>query len=487
MAGSRTGRCYAPPPMPARALPWPALAALAVGAVIAGWLAAVQPLLGLGLAVIALVVTLLARTRLSRLGRFGVVAAAVAAILGPNLALPQAPQAFGFRVIVVLLGLGLVAYLLLDGRLVIPRGLPRPVGFLIALAAWSLLSVAWAEDPVAALRWTGLFAMMAGLAIGIAVACRDRRIVIRLLIALGVTFAFATAVAIAELRLGIRLPTSALLGRSRDAAFAATSLFGNQNNFATYLTLTLPYFLCMPVVFRDARLILLGIAGSLVTLAALLFTGSRSNLIAAFLVVGGLVLVLATDRRRRGRVVAGVGIAALCALLVLPSLGGGGLLPLPQDAVTKLDIGQLAQQRKDQLGSGAVRSSVLDEGLGLVGTTEGLGVGAGNAETEIRSLANFTGVENLHNWWLEILVDLGVVGLALYIGLYLTLLRGQFRAARRSDDPLVRWLGLSGGLALVGFVVGSLGPSSVLAFAPMWIAFGLGMLTIVLARTEQTA
>ena len=103
--------------MPDRALPWPALAALAVGAVVAGTLAVVQPLLGLALAVVALVVTLLARTRLSRLGRFGIAAAAVAAILGPNLALPQAPQVFGFRVLIVLIGLGLVAYVLIDGRL----------------------------------------------------------------------------------------------------------------------------------------------------------------------------------------------------------------------------------------------------------------------------------------------------------------------------------------------------------------------------------
>ena len=102
------------------------------------------------------------------------------------------------------------------------------------------------------------------------------------------------------------------------------------------------------------------------TLAALLFTGSRSNLIAAFLVIAGLVVVLATDRRRSGRAVAGAAVAALCALLVLPSLGGGGLLPLPQDAVTKLNIGLLFEQRQQQLGSGAVRSSVLDEGLGLV-------------------------------------------------------------------------------------------------------------------------
>lgn len=463
-------------------MPRPALIALGVGVCVAGALAAINPLAGLGLAIIGVTVAVLSTTPLSRLGRIGIVAAAVTAILGPNLALPQAPSIFAFRVVIVLLGLGVVAYLLMDGRLVIPRGLPRAAGLLAGLVAWSVLSIFWSDNTAAALRWTLFLTMMAGLAIGIPLACRRRRSAIRLLIALGITFTFATAVAVAELRFGIRLPTSALVGTSRDAGFA-TSLFGNQNNFATYLSLTLPYFLCLPIVFRDARLIALGAIGGTVTLAALLFTGSRSNLIATFLVLGGLVIVLATDRRRRGRVVAGGAVAVLAALLVIPSLGGGGLIPLPERVVTKFDISILSQQRKQGIGSGAVRASVLNEGLALVADSGGLGVGAGNAETSVRSLANFTGVENLHNWWLEVLVNLGVVGFGLYLGLYLTLLRGQLRAARRTDDPFVRWLGLAGGLSLVGFVVGSLGPSSVIHFAPMWLTLGLGMLTLVMART----
>lgn len=463
-------------------MPRPALIALGVGVCVAGALAAINPLAGLGLAIIGMTVAVLSTTPLSRLGRIGIVAAAVTAILGPNLALPQAPSIFAFRVVIVLLGLGVVAYLLMDGRLVIPRGLPRAAGLLAGLVAWSVLSIFWSDNTAAALRWTLFLTMMAGLAIGIPLACRRRRSAIRLLIALGITFTFATAVAVAELRFGIRLPTSALVGTSRDAGFA-TSLFGNQNNFATYLSLTLPYFLCLPIVFRDARLIALGAIGGTVTLAALLFTGSRSNLIATFLVLGGLVIVLATDRRRRGRVVAGGAVAVLAALLVIPSLGGGGLIPLPERVVTKFDISILSQQRKQGIGSGAVRASVLNEGLALVADSGGLGVGAGNAETSVRSLANFTGVENLHNWWLEVLVNLGVVGFGLYLGLYLTLLRGQLRAARRTDDPFVRWLGLAGGLSLVGFVVGSLGPSSVIHFAPMWLTLGLGMLTLVMART----
>jgi teichuronic acid biosynthesis protein TuaE len=470
--------------MSARALPRPALTLLVVGTGCAGLLAAVSPQAGLALGIVGLTVALLRTTDLPQLGRVGIIVAAVAAILGPNLAVPGAPSVFAFRIVIVLLGLGLAGYVLMDGRLVVPRGLPRAAGLLVALVLWSVLSIFWSGNTAAALRWTLFLTMMSGLAVGIALACRSRVAAIRLLIALGITFTVATAAALAELRLGIRLPTSALAGK--DAGFA-TSLFGNQNNFATYLSLTLPYFVCLPIVFRDARLIALGAFGGLVTLTALLFTGSRSNLAATFLVLAGLVLVLATDRRRRGRLVAGACVAGLAALLIIPSLGGGGLIPLPARVAEKFDIGQFLQNKKQSnLGSAAVRSSLLDEGLGLVADSNGLGVGAGNAETSMRSLANFTGIENLHNWWLELLVNLGVVGLALYIGLYLTLIRGQLRAARRATDPLVRWLGLSGALALVGFTVGSLGPSSVIHFAPMWITFGLGMLTLVMARATPT-
>ena len=47
---------------------------------------------------------------------------------GPNLAAPPAPGLFLFRILIVLLGLGLVGYLLMDGRLALPAGLPRPAG-----------------------------------------------------------------------------------------------------------------------------------------------------------------------------------------------------------------------------------------------------------------------------------------------------------------------------------------------------------------------
>ncbi len=178
-------------------------------------------------------------------------------------------------------------------------------------------------------------------------------------------------------------------------------------------------------------------------------------------------------------------VVGLIAALIIPSLSGNGPIPLPQAAVTKLDFGTLQEQVQTQSGSGAVRSSLLGQGIRLLDDSRGLGVGAGNAEGRIRAEAGFLGASNLHNWWLEVAVDTGIVGLALFVALYLIMLRGQLGPARRAADPLLRYLGLAGSMALAGFLAGSLGPSTMIAFAPMWVTFGLCLGTVVLAARAR--
>jgi teichuronic acid biosynthesis protein TuaE len=241
----------------------------------------------------------------------------------------------------------------------------------------------------------------------------------------------------------------------------------------------------LPIVFRDVRLRMLGFAGGGLALLFILATGSKSGLVAAGLVILGLLVLVGSDRRSRGRLAVAGGVAGLAVLLVVPALAGSGPVQLDERTLTKFDFGLLGDQLDSQQGSGGVRSSLLSEGVGLVAETDGLGVGAGNAETEVRGLANFPGVANLHNWWLEVLVDGGLVGFALYLLFYLTLLRGQVRAARRSEDPLVRYLALAGALALIGWILGSIGPSTAIHFAPMWIVFGLSMGALVLWKKSQ--
>lgn len=468
----------------AGASPGPAAIAVVVGVLVAGALAVWQPLVGIGVALVVLIGVLLRDQPVRRLAPVLVVLTALAAVGGPNLAAPPAPWLFLFRILIVLLGLGLVGYLLMDGRLVLPAGLPRPAGILGIWWLWTALSIGWTEDALAGLRWTAFMAMMGGLAIAIGVLCRDRRRARILLWALFGAFVVACLVAVAEVVTGLHLPTFRTGVENRAGLIGVGSLFGNQNNFSVFLALSLPYLLVLPVVYRDVRLRMVGIAGSVVALTLILLTGSKSGLAAAGLVVLGLLVLVGSDRGSRGRLVVAGGIAALAVALVVPAVLGSGPVSLDERTVTKLDFGILQQQFESGEGSGAVRGSLLGDGLAIVAETDGLGVGAGNAETRVRSLDDFPGVANLHNWWLEVLVNGGVVGLALYLAFFLTLLRGQARAARRTRDPFVRYMSLAGTLALVGWIIGSVGPSTAIHYAPMWIVFGLGMGAVVLARRE---
>lgn len=458
------------------------VAAIVVGAVIAGALAVWQPIAGLGLALVALVATLLRDVPVRRLAPLVVVLTALAAVGGPNLAAPPAPWLFLFRVLIVLLGLGVVGYLLMEGRLAVPAGLPRPAGILVVWFLWVALSIGWSQDLVAAVRWTSFMAMMGGLALAIALLCRSPRRARILLWSLGGAFAVACLVAMAEVATGLHLPSFRSGAENRGGLIGVGSLFGNQNNFATFLSLSLPYFAVLPIVYRDVRLRAIGLAGAGLALIFILLAGSKSGLLSAGLVVIGLLLLVGADRRAGGRLLAAGAIAGLAVALVVPAILGNSPVKLDERTVTKLDFNILATQVQTQQGSGGVRGALLDDGLAIVGETNGLGVGAGNAESRVRALVDFPGVANLHNWWLEVLVNGGVVGLALYLLFFLTLLRRQARASRRTPDPLVRYMTLAGALSLVGWIVGSLGPSTAIHFAPMWVVFGLGMGALVLDR-----
>lgn len=460
------------------------IVAAAIAAVGAGLLAAHQPLIGLVVGALALVTVLIRDIPLRRMAPPLVVVTAVAAIGGPNLAPPGLGEVFLFRVLIVLFALALGAYLLVDGRLRLPAGIPRPAALLGLWFTWTALSISWAQNPVAAIRWTSFMAMMGLLALAVAVYCAERRRAKIMLWALLATFAFAGLIAMAEVATGMHLPTFRA-GSEAKNLIGVGSLFGNQNNFATFLGLSLPYLAVLPLIYRDARLRVIGIGGAIACLAFILLTGSKSGLLSAGFVLVGLLILAAGDRRTRRRLFAAFGVVALAAAIVIPSLQGGGLIKLDERTVTKLNFTTLTTQIQSGTGSGAVRATLLQDGLSLVNATNGVGVGAGNAETRVEQLgAVQVAVPNLHNWWLEVLVNGGLVGFALYVMFYATLVRRQMVAARTGTDPLVRYMSLAGALALIGWIAGSIGPSTAIHFAPMWIVFGLSMGALALARKE---
>jgi teichuronic acid biosynthesis protein TuaE len=329
---------------------------------------------------------------------------------------------------------------------------------------------------VAGLRYLLLFASLGAVAAATASAGVSRRRLIYLVLSLAVVYGLSVVVGTAEWRLRIHLPTASAFytGRRTPAAF-----FLNANDFATYLALCWPFVLLLPSLRRRAAVVAFTAVVLLATVAVLLFTGSRTSLLALGVETAVAAVVIAATSGRRTRL-------AVAGLTVVALLGAGFLLAGRGGTIGQsFSLPQLAGQVQSGSGSGGVRSELQVAGLRAAASRWFLGVGPGNAEVVvIRQNPQFT-VFNLHDWWLEVLVDGGLPGLLFFVTIYLLLLAQMVRVARYAGDALLRYLGAATAIALVGFSVAIVGPSTAIKFPPMAILFGLGIAVLIRARRED--
>ncbi len=431
-----------------------------------------------GLPLIAVVALFLAvaRRQLARLplGHVLVVAVIVLpalAILGPVFALPHLRQIFAFRVVLFLVGYwGLV-------WLIIVRRRFRFEGSTFALLfgawfCWLVLTLAWAPERDAGLHYLLLLAGMGAAAAVTAAAGLTRRRLVWVLLGLGAVYGLSLLIGAVEVRLHLHLPTASPLYKhhSEPAGF-----FYNTNDFGTYLAFCWPFVLLLPYVWRRPAVVALTALALFATTVLLVFTRSRTSLLAIALETAVVVVVIAMRAPRRTRIAVIVcGVVALIGLgVVLSGLAG-----------SSFSLAKVVSQAQSGSGSGGVRSELQFAGLRAASTRWYLGVGPGNAESIVaRQNPQFI-VLNLHDWWLETFVDGGLPGLLAFLTIYLLLLASMVRVARYARDALLRYLGAAMTIALIGFVVAIVGPSTAINFPPMAVLFGLALAILIRARRE---
>jgi hypothetical protein len=412
-----------------------------------------------------------------------------AAVLGSFAAWPTLRTLSAFRILYVALTLGAVGWMLYQ------RSLPPKLHvwpFLLFLGlwvAWTLLSLIWAADKPAGIRYSIFLVMMASLSGATVLAVSNVKALRAALYLLLAVFGLSLAIALLEITTDFRLPTSGLVGRPERYQWAVTSFFHNQNDFATYIVLWLPFLLAIPFFTRRAWAIVGAMAGSLLSVVCLLYTGSRTNLLALALAMPSLLLVLAfrkgTSSRRWQWV---LGVALICAVACTAYLGMSGALPivrLPEVGVQHWRFDTLGAEIEASSGSGGTRINLILGGLAVLRDSGFLGVGPGNAEHHLRQMPALERVYNLHNWWMEVLVNGGVLTFVGYLLFYAGLLYGLLRAAVASNRSSVILVAASLLAALVGYTFGALSPSSAIHFTPMWIHFGLSMAAINLWRKQR--
>jgi putative inorganic carbon (HCO3(-)) transporter len=229
--------------------------------------------------------------------------------------------------------------------------------------------------------------------------------------------------AIQNYQSGVFLQTP-LGANQRIAGFniGGSGLTANPNDLALMLNLIIPFSAAMFVISRSLFARLVAALSLLLGSVAVILTFSRAGFLT--LATLGVLGLFAVGRRRP---LAAVAVAAVLA--ATPAF-------LPAGYMDRLST--ITDISADPTGSAQGRWSDLTVAVGVVGSNPITGVGLGQNVIALNQQRGETWRE-IHNVYLQYAVDLGIAGLALFLWLFVSLIRTVSRVRRESlHDPARR-------------------------------------------------
>jgi len=127
----------------------------------------------------------------------------------------------------------------------------------------------------------------------------------------------------------------------------------------------------------------------------------------------------------------------------------------------------------------SIRQELARNGIQAIQDSYGLGVGGGGSIAIQERLGGVDGrITSMHNFWLEIIVDSGILFATLFFLWYISLAWDLFKLGRKSKNKHSKYLGKSISLSMIIFIPAAISASSVIYFLPMWLLFGFAIATL---------
>lgn len=265
------------------------------------------------------------------------------------------------------------------------------------------------------------------------------------------------------------LPVSRMKTAPADQHGIPTAVFVNENDFASFIAVS--FFLLLSFVHRAKHLAFrwIGAVFLILSLYILLLTSSRANFIAVCLGMGFWFLFLASRRAKIGLMVIGLAGGVLLSAIYTEKVLE--FIHFAKQIVDSLMIGPAKEN-----ASVDIRSNLIKNGLLFFQQSFGFGIGPGNAEFYMGHFGKYptAGIVNVHNWWVEILVNYGMAVFVGYILLYAWIICRLiliFKQARGCDRMISE--GLIGGM--IAFSLSCISPSSQIALNYLWLLFAFAI------------
>ncbi|PKR84609.1 teichuronic acid biosynthesis protein TuaE [Heyndrickxia camelliae] len=271
----------------------------------------------------------------------------------------------------------------------------------------------------------------------------------------------------------VQLPTSTLYGGPDYKMSYPTAVFFNQNDFATFLSISFFFYFSAAINSKSVWIKSLSILLGLLSVYIIYLTESRASLLGIMVgVISYLFIILPRTIKK---------IAVfVCSFMVI----AGSVIFLKK--ITSL-LG-LFFNPINQTSSNMVRLNLLKNDLHFVLETFGFGVGAGNIPFYLKNEAIYdtNHVLEVHNWLAEIIGNFGIVIFCGYITLYLYLFYSLYKVYKAKRGLEQKGIMEACMLGLISFLVSSISPSSVSNLYFHWVFLGFVISTVNVLKNNQS-
>lgn len=357
--------------------------------------------------------------------------------------------------------------------------------FLYFMFAWYAVSIIWSINPLYTLRYLFYLSLGVALVFLISAYANTRKQYVSVFNILGFFFIMAIGVALLEAFTDFRLPTSpyssyaSIFGR-RATDFsefdttvqvliksAPTSFWGNPNNLSVAMSIIAPFFMFHSKTF-------IKILGLLSIVLIITMAGSKGAFIG--LIFGFSVFIFIR------------GIFYVLPIMIMIIVGFGfftGNIESLKNSENKR-IAELAStgdqlymylfEDVQSMNSLGARQQLVKNGLDALWDTGGLGVGGGGGQAVQERLGGVAGkLGSMHNFWIEILVDAGVLFFIAFMVWYLKLSYSLYRIYKKTTDTFYKYQAGALLVSMMTFLISAVSASSVIYLLPMWLMFGMAI------------
>jgi teichuronic acid biosynthesis protein TuaE len=253
-----------------------------------------------------------------------------------------------------------------------------------------------------------------------------------------------------------------------------TGFYGNPNNLAVFMLTILPFFLFLKKTY-------LRVFGIFFVFTVIIFTGSRGCFIAFVAGIG--IYFLLKNKRLFFTLIISFIVLFVFSSTIIDSLKESKNERISDIAYTGEALITYLSDTDDSGGSISIRQNLIKNGIAEFYKTKGLGVGGGASMILHRSQGMEEG--SMHNFWIEILVEGGILMFLLFVFWFVSLTYKLYSVSCSSKDDFIVYVSKSLFLSMCMFSIGCISASSVIYNLTAWLMYGMGIAIIYINKINE--